>query len=58
MGTAGFDERKAAESVTHFVSILDLQVFPIRVWNFDRPCLPRQVSGLFSNLAAALIFAE
>jgi hypothetical protein len=54
LSTAGFDERKAAESVTPFVPILDLQPFSIRAWNFDGLCLPCKVLGLIGDLAVEL----
>jgi hypothetical protein len=54
MGTTGFNDPKAAKSVTHFESILDLHVLPKRVRNFDRPCLTRKLLGFFSDPAVEL----
>ena len=53
-GTVGFDERKAAKPVTHFIPIFDLQILPTRIWNFDGPGLPRKLFGLVSELAVEL----
>jgi len=54
MGATGFNDFKAAKSIAHFESILDLQMLPRRVWDFDRPCLPRKVFGFFSDPAVEL----
>jgi hypothetical protein len=53
-GTTGFDEPKAAEPVTVFVCIFDLQMLPTRVWNFDGPCLPRKLFPLVGEFAVEL----
>jgi hypothetical protein len=46
MPTLSFDECKAAKPVVDIIPILDLELPPVRLWNFDGARLSRKVTGL------------
>ncbi len=54
LDTVGFDEHKAAKSVTVFVSIFDFQTFPTRAWDLDATRLLRKLFGFLSEFAVEL----
>jgi hypothetical protein len=54
MRTLRFDERKAAEPVVDVEPILDLEFFPVPLWDFDGACLLLKLTGLCSEFAVQL----